>query len=510
MELWYLVAGLLVSVVAVPIDRSKKTNEKQIKPESPDTGLYYDRYLREVIDVLETDTHFREKLQTANIEDIKSGKLSTELDFVSHHIRTKLDELKRQEVSRLRMLIKAKMDAEQGESVQIDHLNLLKQIEHLDPKNAHTFEARDLELLIQAATKDLEHYDQAHHEEFKRYEMLKEHERREYLKSLDEEKRNAEEARYQQMKEKHKEHPKVNVPGSRDQLKEVWEETDGLDPNEFNPKTFFKLHDTNNDGVLDEQELEALFSKELEKVYDPKNEEDDMVEMEEERLRMREHVMNEVDTNKDRLVTLEEFLKSTEKKEFLEPEEWETLDETQIYTEEELRQYERELAEQEAEIAHKVEQLKKEHEDLQRRQSELDAQKKEYQQALQQMEQKKSQQKDKAPPSGPGGELKFQPPDAGADVRAPVNEPAQVQPEVEGLDRAPGHQADHPLPPGHQADHPLPPGHQANQPLPPSHQVNQPLPLGHQIIQPLPPGHQADQPAHDPEKKQAEEAVPLQ
>lgn len=32
----------------------------------------------------------------------------------------------------------------------------------------------------------------------------------------------------------------------------------------------------------------------LEKIYDPTNEEDDMVEMEEERLRMREHVMNEV------------------------------------------------------------------------------------------------------------------------------------------------------------------------------------------------------------------------
>lgn len=32
----------------------------------------------------------------------------------------------------------------------------------------------------------------------------------------------------------------------------------------------------------------------LEKIYDPANEEDDMVEMEEERLRMREHVMNEV------------------------------------------------------------------------------------------------------------------------------------------------------------------------------------------------------------------------
>eukprot|EP00061_Rhincodon_typus_P009397 g32876.t1 len=151
MELcWCLLISLTVSALAVPIDRTKKKDEKQIKPDSTDTGLYYDRYLREVIDVLETDTHFREKLQTADVEDIKSGKLSKELDLVSHHIRTRLDELKRQEVSRLRMLIRAKMDAEQGENMQIDHLNLLKQIEHLDPKNSHTFEARDLELLIRA------------------------------------------------------------------------------------------------------------------------------------------------------------------------------------------------------------------------------------------------------------------------------------------------------------------------------------------------------------------------
>lgn len=135
-------------------------------------------------------------------------------------------------------------------------------------------------------------------------------------------------------------------------MKEVWEEADGLDPSDFNPKTFFNLHgeisellcsehldyikawlwhlfaftDSNGDGYFDEQELEALFTKEvplnnlsiqsyhrvlwlflwgaksdacvhhvqLEKVYDPTHEEDDMMEMEEERLRMREHVMNEV------------------------------------------------------------------------------------------------------------------------------------------------------------------------------------------------------------------------
>lgn len=42
----------------------------------------------------------------------------------------------------------------------------------------------------------------------------------------------------------------------------------------------------------------------MEKVYDPKNEEDDMVEMEEERLRMREHVMNEVCFKSLRYVTV--------------------------------------------------------------------------------------------------------------------------------------------------------------------------------------------------------------
>ncbi|XP_076434427.1 nucleobindin-1 isoform X2 [Peromyscus maniculatus bairdii] len=254
---------MLSAVLAVPLDRAAPHQEDSQATESPDTGLYYHRYLQEVINVLETDGHFREKLQAANAEDIKSGKLSRELDFVSHHVRTKLDELKRQEVSRLRMLLKAKMDAKQEPNLQVDHLNLLKQFEHLDPQNQHTFEARDLELLIQTATRDLAQYDAAHHEEFKRYEMLKEHERRRYLESLGEEQRKEAERKLQEQQRRHREHPKVNVPGSQAQLKEVWEELDGLDPNRFNPKTFFILHDINSDGVLDEQELEALFTKEM-------------------------------------------------------------------------------------------------------------------------------------------------------------------------------------------------------------------------------------------------------
>uniref|UniRef100_A0A2I3LPH0 Nucleobindin 2 n=1 Tax=Papio anubis TaxID=9555 RepID=A0A2I3LPH0_PAPAN len=375
-----LITCVLTALEAVPIDIDK-TKVQNIHPvesakiEPPDTGLYYDEYLKQVIDVLETDKHFREKLQKADIEEIKSGRLSKELDLVSHHVRTKLDELKRQEVGRLRMLIKAKLDSLQD--IGMDHQALLKQFDHLNHLNPDKFESTDLDMLIKAATSDLEHYDKTRHEEFKKYEMMKEHERREYLKTLNEEKRKEEESKFEEMKKKHENHPKVNHPGSKDQLKEVWEETDGLDPNDFDPKTFFKLHDVNSDGFLDEQELEALFTKELEKVYDPKNEEDDMVEMEEERLRMREHVMNE------------------------------TLDQQQFFTEEELKEYENIIALQENELKKKADELQKQKEELQRQHDQLEAQKLEYHQVIQQMEQKKLQQG--IPPSGPAGELKFEP-----------------------------------------------------------------------------------------------------
>ncbi|KAL1774500.1 nucleobindin-2 isoform X1 [Sigmodon hispidus] len=404
-----LVPCMLAALEAVPIDvdKTKVHNTEpveSIKIEPPDTGLYYDEYLKQVIEVLETDQHFREKLQKADIEEIRSGRLSKELDLVSHHVRTKLDELKRQEVGRLRMLIKAKLDSLQ--ETGMNHHLLLKQFEHLNHQNPDTFESKDLDMLIKAATADLEQYDRTRHEEFKKYEMMKEHERREYLKTLDEEKRKEEESKFEEMKRKHENHPKVNHPGSKDQLKEVWEEADGLDPNDFDPKTFFKLHDVNSDGFLDEQELEALFTKELEKVYDPQNAEDDMIEMEEERLRMREHVMNEIDSNKDRLVTLEEFLRATEKKEFLEPDNWETLDQQQLFTEEELKEYENIIAMQENELKKRADDLQKQREELQRQHDHLEAQKQEYQQAVQQLEQKKFQQG--IAPSGPA-ELKFEP-----------------------------------------------------------------------------------------------------
>ncbi|XP_061578388.1 nucleobindin-2-like isoform X3 [Cololabis saira] len=390
---------------SVPINVDKSPDppepEDQDAPRSADTGLHYDRYLREVIEYLEKDPHFREKLKNANMDDIKQGRLAKELDFVLHNFRSKLDELKREEMGRLRMLIRARQDVQGGTGRAVDHQALLRQFQHLNHKNPDTFEVEDLDRLIQSATKDLENYDRDHHEQFKRYEMMKEHDRREKLRSLSEEERRKEEQHYEEMRKKHAQHPKVNHPGSQDQLKEVWQETDGLDPEDFDPKTFFKMHDSNGDGFLDESELEALFTKELEKVYNPNNEEDDMVEMEEERLRMREHVLNEVDTNKDRLVSLSEFLAATKKEEFNEKDEWETLDQNPVYTEEEMRQYEQQLAGEESSIREKSAELQKQRDELDRKQQELNAQRL----GLQQMEKVKAQNaagNQPGPPAAPG------------------------------------------------------------------------------------------------------------
>uniref|UniRef100_A0A8C7XFI2 Nucleobindin-1 n=1 Tax=Oryzias sinensis TaxID=183150 RepID=A0A8C7XFI2_9TELE len=405
---WLLLLSISAGVWSVPIDRNGANQEpkEEVPEENMDTGLYYDRYLREVIEVLETDPHFREKLQTANTEDIKNGRLSKELDLVGHHVRTRLDELKRQEVSRLRMLLKAKLDSTNTQSLQMDHASLLKQFEHLDPHNQNTFEAKDLELLISAATKDLENYDAERHEEFKRYEMLKEHERREYLKSLDQEKREKEEKRIQELKEKHRQHPKVNAPGSVDQLREVWEETDGLDPQEFNPKTFFKLHDTNEDGVLDEDVFLAWLSS----LKDPLP------------------LCLKVDTNRDRLVTLEEFLKSTERKEFNNAKGWETLDSQPVYTEEELQRFEAELRDKEEELKRKTDALHQEQELLKERGKALEAQRREYQQAVLEMSQRQQQGAGVEPPVAPNGDLLQQahkPEEAKAPAEVQNNLPAE-------------------------------------------------------------------------------------
>ena len=127
--------------------------------------MEYDRYLREVVSILEEDEKFRQKLENTSIDDIKTGAIAHQLEYVSHHIRTKLDELKRQEVGRLRDLARQKRAMDKMGQVSKDDKLFPS---HLDHSNPHTFEAEDLKRLIKEATKDLEEQDVARKEEFKK------------------------------------------------------------------------------------------------------------------------------------------------------------------------------------------------------------------------------------------------------------------------------------------------------------------------------------------------------
>lgn len=60
----------------------------------------------------------------------------------------------------------------------------------------------------------------------------------------------------------------------------------------------------------------------LDKVYDPNAPEDDMVERYEEMNRMREHVMKEIDTDQDKMISFDEFMESTKGKDFNKDEGW--------------------------------------------------------------------------------------------------------------------------------------------------------------------------------------------
>lgn len=104
--------------------------------------------------------------------------------------------------------------------------------------------------------------------------------------------------------------------------------------------TFIFILDLDGNGVWDFDEVKALFLKELDKMYQAGAPEDDMRERIEEMERMREHVFQEADTNRDGLISYEEFHAQTQKKDFNSDPGWESLDQQQVYTPEEYHKFE--------------------------------------------------------------------------------------------------------------------------------------------------------------------------
>ncbi|CAO1370979.1 unnamed protein product [Diamesa hyperborea] len=298
--------------------------------------IEYERYLKEVVGLLESDQEFRKKLDSASEADIRSGKIAQELELVDHNVRTKLDELKRNELERLRSL--AKQYFEMTNEIDREHLKIA---EHLDHGNEHTFEIEDLKKLIMKTSEDLAEADRRRREDFKEYELQKEFEKQEKLRSMDDEHKKTFEEDIQKMTEKHNKHEKVHHPGSKDQLEEVWEKQDHMEGQDFDPKTFFMLHDIDGNNFWDENEVKALFIQELNKVYQQGVPEDDLRERAEEMERMREHVFKEADVNKDGLISFQEFLDQTKRDEYRRDQGWDTVDQQPQYTHDEYLEFER-------------------------------------------------------------------------------------------------------------------------------------------------------------------------
>ncbi|KFD53392.1 hypothetical protein M514_05656 [Trichuris suis] len=288
-------------------------------------NLDYERYLKEVVTALESDSAFAERLRNATPEEIQSGKIAEALDFVGHGVRTKLNQIKLVEIERLRRALEEARDRK-NDPAHLEHLDHAKE----------AFDKRDLEKLIRKTAKDLEIMDQQRQQEYKRHEMDEELEFRHSLKNMTAEQRKAaEEARNEELR-KLKE-TKLQHPGSKGQLQKVWEEVDNLPKEAFDMKTFFRLHDTNNDGYLDALELEALFQNELDRVYDRKTH---FQEREEELTRMRRHVVEEMDKDGDHLISLSEFLGEEKTADFQSESDWSVMNPDEAFSENELRSYE--------------------------------------------------------------------------------------------------------------------------------------------------------------------------
>jgi len=303
-------------------------------PDDPILNLEYHRYLKEVVGLLESDSAFKDLIEKASPEDIKSGKIAEQLQFVQHNVRSKLDELKRKEVDRMRDLI-----SKRAKMMNVGPEDINKMLpKHLDHSNVKSFESKDLEKLIKTASNDLEEYDKLRRMEFKEHEMQKELERRQKLDGmdLDHKKKSIEDHEKNIAARRH--HDKVNEPGHKEQLEEVWDDEDGLDGQKFNAETFFNLHDIDGNNYLDESEIEALFNIELNKLYNTTDPEYDPQEREEEMNRMREHVFGEMDKNKDKMISKEEFIKTTNDEHFDVNDEWKDVEDEDL-NEREFEEY---------------------------------------------------------------------------------------------------------------------------------------------------------------------------
>lgn len=289
----------------------------------------YERYLDQILLVFEKDPKVKEILKNATPQDIKNGVIEKTLRRLHPDIRSKLDEVKRNIIMEYRQkLRKAKMD---------DKV----------PDDLYKFQDEDLKHLLKERHDRLATMNEERKRQFKKYEMEKELKHRMALRAMNEYDRKVQEALDEEQKKKKVDHAKnIKHPGNKKQLEEVWE-AEGFDKGSFNPKTFFKMHDVNNDGEWDDFELEAIFEKEVDELFEGLDDIDEE-EKDEEVSRMREHVIEHIDKDDDGVIQLKEFIDYANSQDFDHEDPWDAAFSAE-FSEEDLGNYERDMDEREKE-----------------------------------------------------------------------------------------------------------------------------------------------------------------
>jgi len=293
---------LFLSLLVVTLVGSLVRADESVIP----TKTEYERYLDQVLLVFKNDEKIKTILMGATSADIKNGIVERTLSRIHPDIRTKLDEVKRSIISEYKQkLKKAKLD---------DNI----------PKDLYKFSDDDLKHLLKERQERLKSMDETRRKQFHKYELEKELKHKMMLRAMNEYDRKVQEALDAENVDKMKENQKkLHHPGNKKAMEEAWM-ADGFDKESFNPKTFFKLHDLNGDNEWDPFELEAVFEKEVEALFEGLNDIDER-EKSEEVSRMREHVVKHLDANEDGMVGLEEFLAFAKGKEFDHEDPWDTV-----------------------------------------------------------------------------------------------------------------------------------------------------------------------------------------
>ena len=72
-----VLAALVQCIVGPPVD---KKGPQQNETQEMNLGLEYNKYLQEVVQILESDPEFRKKLEGAKVDEIRDGTIAKELD----------------------------------------------------------------------------------------------------------------------------------------------------------------------------------------------------------------------------------------------------------------------------------------------------------------------------------------------------------------------------------------------------------------------------------------------